>query len=161
MLSRFPLEPSPVQDLQRDGERFDIILMHNSINHLDEEACVRLRRDRSARERYRAIFQTIGRRANTGAILIAADASRFNFFRSLGLNNPICPHMEWEKHQTPRLWAKLLMEAGFARPRIQWSSFNGLGKAGRVLLGNGLMSFFLTSHFCLTMEKTGPVAQGT
>jgi hypothetical protein len=63
------------------------------------------------------------------------------------------PHIEWEKHQAPGVWVRLLEEVGFAQPRLRWSSFNRLRGTGRALLGNPVAAYFLTSHFCLQMRK--------
>jgi len=41
---------------------FDIVLLHASINHLDEEACIRLQYDDQARRRYGLIFQRLSAR---------------------------------------------------------------------------------------------------
>ena len=146
--------PARVQNFTADGARFDLILLHNSINHLDEEACITLLRDDGALKRYRAILDKIGRLSEIGATLIAVDCSRYNFFGMLGITNPVARTINWEKHQSPWTWARLVEEVGFGRPGIRWASFNRLGKAGRLLLGNRVASFFLTSQFCLTMVKT-------
>lgn len=153
-VDRISLEPVTVQEFNAGGEQFDVILMHDSINHLDEDACIGILHDPSARRRYRDIFDKIGGLAAAGATLVAADCSRYNFFAMLGLNNPVARTIEWDKHQSPWTWARLLRESGFGRPRIRWSSFNRLGLAGRLLLGNPVAAFFLTSDFCLTMTRT-------
>ncbi len=63
------------------------------------------------------------------------------------------PTIEWHKHQSPKLWAALVAEAGFAESRIGWTSFNRLGNPGKLLLGNKLAAYFLTSHFCLKVRR--------
>jgi hypothetical protein len=152
-LRQVRLEPTLFQSFEPDGETYDVIVLHNSVNHLDEEACIALQHDPAARARYRVIFEKMGRLANGGAHLLLADCSRYNFFSVLRVKHPFTPEIEWHKHQSPRLWAALLSEAGFGRPRIRWASFNTLRTPGRILLGNRIASFFLTSHFCLTMIK--------
>lgn len=153
-VDRVSVEPVTLQKFDAGQEKFEVIIMHDSINHLDEEACIGLKRDKSAIGRYRALFGKIGRLACPGAMLVVTDCSRYNFFAMLRLNSPVARTIEWEKHQSPWTWAHLLYEAGFRRPRIRWSSFNRLGRVGRLLLGNPVAAFFLTSHFCLTMTKT-------
>lgn len=130
-----------------------MILLHDSINHLDEDACVALRRDAAARARYASLCAKMARLARPGATLIVTDCSRHNVFNMLGLTNPILPRIEWHKHQTPRVWAAILSEAGFGRPRIRHRSPSPLRQVGRVLLGNALASFLIDSQFCLTMIK--------
>jgi SAM-dependent methyltransferase len=152
-LDNIRFEPAYFQSFDAGNRKFDLILLHNSVNHLDEPACVDLLQDEAARARYRAIFEKIAALANPGATLIVCDCSRYNFFAALGVRNPVMPTIEWEKHQAPEEWARLLGEAGFVNPRIRWSSFNRLGSAGEWLLGNRFAAYFLKSHFCLTLEK--------
>lgn len=147
------MEPDYFQSFDFSGLSFDIILLHNSINHLDEPACVDLLRSRQALYRYRKIFDCLAAIARPGAKLIVCDCSRYNLFALLGTRNPFMPTIEWEKHQSPEVWARLLEEAGFENPKIRWSSFNRLGTPGRWLLGNKPMAWMLKSHFWLTMDK--------
>jgi SAM-dependent methyltransferase len=141
-----------LQDLDLGEERFDVLLLYASINHLDEDACIRLHRDPRARARYRELLGALARAAAPGARLIAVDCSPRNLLGRFG-KNPLAPSIEWHKHQPPELWATLLEEVGFARPRIRWNSVNTLRTAGRLLLGNRFAAYCLTSVFCLTMER--------
>lgn len=152
-LGEVRLEPTTLQRFDWRAEAFDLVLLHNSINHLDEEACVMLRRSGSARARYRDLFGKIAALTRPGGVLLATDCSPHNFFGILGLTNPLMPTIEWHKHQSPWTWAGLLGEAGFERPRIRWTTLNSLRAPGRVLFGNAWAAFFLTSHFCLTMSR--------
>lgn len=147
------LKPTTIQGFDATGELFDVILLYNSINHLDEAACISLLKEPRSRDIYRELVSKIYSLANKDAKLIVCDCSRYNFFGLLNIRNPIAPTIEWHKHQAPEVWAGLLGEAGFKNPRIRWSSLNRLRNAGRILVGNKLMSYFLTSHFCLTMDK--------
>jgi SAM-dependent methyltransferase len=152
-LNQINLYSKRFQDFDPGNKVFDIILLHNSINHLDEVACANLQHDNQAVETYRAIFQKLSNMASHGAKLIIADCSRHNFFALCHLKNPFGPTMEWHKHQSPGFWAKLLSDVGFRNPKIRWTSFNSLRSIGRMLFGNRVVAFFLQSHFCLTMEK--------
>ena len=60
-----------------DG-RFDVLLLYASINHLDEEACMRLPHDPAARDLYLALLGELARVAAPGATLIAVDCSPRN-----------------------------------------------------------------------------------
>ncbi len=141
------------QEFDPGDEKFDVILLDDSVNHLDEEACINLQHDQAAIESYAEIFRKIHALAADGAKLIITDASRYNFFAMLGLRNPLAPTIDWSVHQSPTYWVKLLSDAGFSRPIIRWRSFNRLGRIGSLLLGNKAAAFFLRSRFCLTMEK--------
>lgn len=145
--------PETLQEFDACGERFDMLISIASINHLDEAACMRLHHDGEARERYAQLFSKLADLAKPGADLIVCDASRHNFFGRLGRRSPLVPKLDWDKHQAPQLWAQLLEQAGFREPRIRWSAFNTLRWPGRVLLGNRVAAYFLTSGFCLTMKR--------
>lgn len=154
---RVELQRVNLQEYEPGGDTFDILILKSSINHLDEDACIRLRRDSGARETYRKLFAKLADLARPGAWLIASDCSPDNFFAQRGLTNPIARGIEWHTHQPPQLWAQLLEEAGFRDPQIQWQSFNTLRSPGRVILGNKVASYFLNSAFALTMRK-GPTS---
>ncbi len=146
------IQGTTIQDFDPGGIRFDVVLLNNSLNHVDEEACLNLGKDPAAEARYIELFGKLHELCAPGAKLVATDCSSRNFFPRLGLKNPIMPTIEWDKHQPPEVWAALLAEAGFRNPRIRWTSFNPLRDVGRVLLANRLAAYFLQSHFCLTME---------
>lgn len=143
----------PFQEFDTGNQTFDLILLHNSINHLDEKACVKLQYDKDARNRYKTIFQKLSKIAAPGAKLMITDCSCHNLFALLGIRNPFAPTIEWHKHQSPEFWSDMLSNYGFANPNIRWTSFNTLRKMGGLLFGNRLVSYLLTSHFCLTMDK--------
>lgn len=153
-LQTVTLERETLQSFQPGGRKFDVVLMYNSINHLNEEACITLLRDAGSRAIYREILAKIAVLSSPNAWLIICDCSRHNFFATLGLRNPIAGSIEWSKHQAPEEWIKLLQEVGFGEPCVRWSSFNSLRRLGRVLTGNKLASYFLVSHFCLRMRKS-------
>ena len=152
-LDNVEFEPTTIQALETGGETFDIILLHNSINHLDETACIDLLEDPESRAIYKEIFSKIYSIASEGAKLVVCDCSRYNFFAKLGIKNPFGPTIEWHKHQAPETWAELLSEVGFTDPTIRWSSLNIFRSWGRALFGNRLIAYFTTSHFCLVMNR--------
>jgi SAM-dependent methyltransferase len=147
------LLPNRLQDYDPGDGSFDILLLHASINHLDEDACIGLARDRKAQRSYEQLFGKLSSLARPGAKLIVVDCARRNLFGDLRLNNPFQPTIEWHKHQSPQLWARHLARAGFNNPIIRWHSFNTLRTGGQLLLGNRIAAYCLTSSFCLTMEK--------
>jgi SAM-dependent methyltransferase len=147
--------PLTLQDyLQQVGdEEFDIIVLHNSINHLDEEACITLQQKESSYKTYTDIFSQVYNKMKPGGKLIIADCSRYNFFNALGVKVHMTRSIEWHKHQTPQTWVGLLKEVGFRNPKIEWSTPAKLGQVGKVLMGNSLVSYFTKSHFQFTMDK--------
>jgi SAM-dependent methyltransferase len=157
-LDSVELRGETFQDFDPGDDRFDVLFLHASINHLDEPATMALHRDPAARETYRSLFSKLAAMAAPGAQLVASDAARSNLFGRLGLRNPLQPSIEWDKHQQPETWAGLLEDAGFSDPRIRWSSLNTLRRPGRRLLGNRRAAWVLDSAFCLTMTKRGPAS---
>jgi len=141
------------QDFKNPGDTFDIILLHNSINHMDEAACSLLHKQEQARDVYRHIFQELYADSSPGARVIICDCAKTNFWPRLGLKNPFNPTIEWHKHQDPALWNQLLQDAGFSLFSLEWTSFSRLGKPGRILLGNYLGAFFTRGHFRLEARR--------
>jgi SAM-dependent methyltransferase len=147
------LLPHRFQDYESDDDLFDILVLHASINHLDEGACIRLRRDSEAQSSYEQLFRKLASLARPGATLLIVDCAQRNLFADVHITNPFAPAIEWHKHQSPDVWASLLAHAGFSNPIIRWNSFNTLRAWGRLLLGNRIAAYCLTSTFCLTMER--------
>jgi SAM-dependent methyltransferase len=154
LADRFELVAQPLQEYEEVNERFDIVLLAASINHLDEAACVHLHEDEGARQTYREHLRRIANLAAPGAHLIVMDCDRRNFFARVGVRNPLAPSIEWEKHQSPWLWASLLSDVGFEAPEVRWASLNTLRKPGQALLGNRVGAFMLTSTFLLRMRRS-------
>jgi SAM-dependent methyltransferase len=147
------LVPQRLHDYEATAESFDLLLLHASINHLDEDACTRLHYDPEAQDAYVDLFRKLAASAKPGAKLIVVDCARRNLWNDVGVKNPIVPMIEWHKHQSPELWARLLTRAGFTNAQIRWNSFNTLRSLGRLLLGNRVAAYCLTSSFCLTMDR--------
>lgn len=141
-------------------ESFDVILLNNSINHLDEAACVTLQVDPEARERYQCLFTRLGSLARPGAILVATDCSSGNFFPDHGIRSPFAPTIEWHKHQHPSVWARELAKAGFRDPSIRWTPPLYIGGLGEVVFGSETAAYFLESHFRLAMTRADSEQSG-
>lgn len=157
-LSNFEHRPLAFQKFESDPESFDVIFLGNSINHLDEEACIRLLADPKARAIYDDLFAKIARLIRPQGALIITDCTRRNAFGLLGLKSPLASSIEWHKHQSPSTWSQMLQRQGLGNPRVRWTSVSMLRGVGRVLFGNRLASFFTLSHFCLTMRRISPPA---
>lgn len=144
---------STFQDYQPAAAQFDIVIIQDAINHLDEEACVTLGRVPESEARYRKIFRKLAEVASPGATLLFSDCSSQNLFPLLGRRNPFDPAIEWEKHQPPSRWIKMLEREGFALKSKRWSTPTSLGSGAQALLGNSLLTYFYTSHFVVQMTK--------
>ncbi|MBN1556238.1 MAG: class I SAM-dependent methyltransferase [Phycisphaerae bacterium] len=149
---RFTFLPDTLQQFSPGDRTFDMVLLHDSINHLDEPACEIAHRSAAARESYVRLFQKIADLLSPGGQVVLCDCSRYNFFDQIGLRNPIVPFIEWRKHQSPRFWARLLREANLRTRRVDWYPFYRLRSLGR-LAENPAAAFFLTSKFRLIARK--------
>ena len=132
---------------------FDIVILHASINHLDEDACIRLHLSPDARNTYQQILSQIANVSAGGAHIVVTDVSPINVFAAIHCKNPFAPSIEWHKHQRPETWISLLSAAGYSDPETEWLTFNSLRNVGKFLLGNKYASYFLTSDFVLRMTK--------
>lgn len=133
-------------------QKFDIIIFHDSINHIDEDKCKKINVESSAYNSYLELLSKITTLISVNGILIVSDCSRKNFFNSFGLKNPFVKTIEWEKHQTPNIWIELFEKLGFRKTRLSWPAFNMFGNLGRIFLGNPVASYFLTSYFILHFQ---------
>jgi 2-polyprenyl-3-methyl-5-hydroxy-6-metoxy-1,4-benzoquinol methylase len=140
------------QSFDPGSKKFDVVLMHSTVNHLDEDACVKLHHEEAACDVYRNIFQKLRQLLRPGGHAILTDCSRYNFFGMLGLKNVLAPTINWKYHQSPYLWRKLMEEAGFQRHSLRWTSPTHFGRIGTLALTNRFASFFLKSHFKLVMK---------
>lgn len=131
-----------------DRAVFDVALMHNTINHLNEAACLALPAA-WARVAYIAELKKLRSLMAKGGILIVCDCSSSNLFPDLGLTNPFMRTIDWRKHAPPELWTSILAESGFKTDDTAWTSFNPLGRPGRWLLGHRLGAYFTLGHFKL------------
>jgi SAM-dependent methyltransferase len=139
------------------NQKFDIIILHNSINHLNEGACSTLLINKESVQLYKDIFCKLNRLSNQKAKLIIVDCSRYNLFAFTKTRNPFAPTIEWHKHQSPEIWQRLLACAGFNKPKIRWRSSRLFGKGyflSNLLLNNKFALYFIDSNFSLIMERT-------
>jgi hypothetical protein len=155
--SEFPgapvtLDTRTIQEYS-SGSPFDVVLLYASVNHLDEDACVRLPDDANAREVYKREFARIASLLVPGGKIVVSDCSSRNFFASLGMKSPIVPTVESRKHQPPEVWARLLGESGFCSPEIRWEPIFGYGRAVESLTANAAAAYFLKSIFHLSMVR--------
>lgn len=151
---RVSLRSEAFQDFRSDAP-FDVLLLANSVNHLDEDAVVRLRDEEEARERYRSLFRRMAAMAAPGCRIVVTDCDRSNLFGDLGLRSPFCPSIEWRKHQHPSLWCRLLADAGFGGAAWTWSAPNSVPRWARPLFSNRLVAYALLSHFRVTARAEG------
>lgn len=137
------------QDLDPQETQYNILLVHNSVNHLDEDACERLPAE-DARQSYTAIFSHLRSLLAPGGHLIMADCGRRNMWGDLHLPNVFAPSIEWHIHQQPDVWDELLVSCGFLPGRIRWDAPSRLRRPGQMVFGNRIGGYLTNSHFILT-----------
>ncbi|OQP53449.1 hypothetical protein A4H97_23680 [Niastella yeongjuensis] len=138
---------------QTETETYDVVIMHNSVNHLDEEAGIHLLHSDTSYKTYLSIFENVFRIMKKEGVLIVTDCSCVNFFKDIGMKNIFTPTIEWHKHQKPGTWIALFKAAGFSNPTVKWLSPNRLRKPGTYIMGNYLMSYLTRSYFKVTISK--------
>ena len=146
-------KPETIQNFT-SNEKFDIIILHDSINHLDEENYTVIHKDSNAYNSYATLVSKLHALLEPNGTVIIADCSRKNFFASLGIKNPFAPTIDWHLHQHPPLLVKLFKENGFQFSKLRWSPFKRFGRFGQFLSKLGFpASFFLQSHFNLVFRS--------
>lgn len=146
------LKISTLQEYDFSDAPFDIVVMYNVINHLDEPACMDLHKNDSSRKIYLEVFKKLAQHMTPNADLLVSDSSRRNLLGDLGIKNPIAPSIEWEKHQQPQQWISVLESAGFQKQFVFWNPLYSLG-ALRPLFRNGLAAYLTNSHFVFSVKK--------
>jgi len=131
-------------------QTFDYILMHAVINHLDEDATRRLHLVGAEKEResYRSIFRGLFNLLTTNGVVLIYDVAKHNLWSDFKLKNPFAGTIEYEKHQQPRIWAKLLSDCGFEFLDLLWFTPFRLRKM-RLFLSWWLPAYFINSSFIL------------
>lgn len=153
-INNIKIEKEVFQKTNFEDGSFDLILLHNSINHLEEEACTHLKTDKACKAVYLNLFKKMNKLLSADGLVIMADATRYNFYDALHMSNPFCPGIGWEVHQSPFMWGKLMEQCGFNKSRINWTSISQFGEIGRLFLSNVIASYFLMSHFSMVTQKS-------
>lgn len=136
----------PFQDYTADAP-FDLVVLHNVINHLHEEHCMHLQERTASWEYYADIAESLHDVTATGGSLLVCDAGRSSIWSRTGL--PAFGNIEWEKHQDPAVWRDLLEQAGFRCDSLSWTPITRLGTPGELISRNRIFAYLRTLHFKL------------
>jgi SAM-dependent methyltransferase len=129
--------------------KFDLVVLNNSINHIDESACVALLDHEDARVKYIHIFSKLASMmAPTGRIWIS-DCARHNLFGDLRVRNPLVPYIDWELHHQPGTWCQLMEQAGLVCDHIVWNFTSRLGSRVQRAFSRRMPCYLTTSHFTI------------
>lgn len=159
-LENIEMLPVRLEDYRPLQDHFDIVLSLASINHLDEQSCIELRRSVTAHDRYVSLFNHLHDLMSVRGTLLVADATNRSLFSDVRVRNPFNPHIEWFKHQPPECWAQLLSECGFTNPRISWLSGPLLTHLGIATVPKAI-SYFHSSAFRLEMNCAEPTGNAS
>ncbi len=116
-----------LQDLFTD-KKFDIIILYNVINHLDEDSVVHYAPGTSSHGNLVKLAQFLKSYLSPDGQIIFTDAGKVNYFSKLGITPPLARTIEWEKHLEPNDWMKVFSEAGFRDGKLNWASVYPLGR---------------------------------
>lgn len=141
-----------LQELSPAEQRFDVVVMYDVINHLDEEAVVALHHDPAALERYMVQLQHLRSLMHPHGWVVVADCARDNFWNQLGWRSPVASVIEWHKHQNPEVWINVFSKVGFQCVDLRWSPLQPFTK----LTANRLVQYLTCSHFVLRLQATDP-----
>ena len=131
-----------------EDEYFDIILLHNSINHIGEDLVESILDDPNSRNEYKSRLNKILDHAKSDCVIIISDCANRNLCGDLNIWNPVAPSIEWHLHQQPETWQSLLGEVGLEHVKTTWTSRKEFGSIGGFLFSNKLCAYLLNSHFC-------------
>jgi len=136
-----------------DPQQFDIVLMHNSINHIGEDIIEEAKSNDGRYLEFIGRLKPIIDRVVQGGTIIVSDCGTENFWDKIGLRSPFAPTIEWNLHGEPEFWQKMLESVGCAHVKTGWTSRRELGKLGKLLLANRFTSYFTTRHFVSVYKK--------
>lgn len=149
-LENVEFKPIYLQQLTIPEKKYDIVMLYNVINHLDEDAVQTLDKEQHAYDKYKDIIHGLSEYMDKGSFLILSDCGRTNMWNLFGLKSPFASAIDWHKHQDPKQWIQLFNDAGFCLYDFRWTYLYPLDK----LSSNWLVHFITQSHFTLRFKKT-------
>jgi SAM-dependent methyltransferase len=144
-------ENTTIQNFKTD-KLFDLVILKDSINHLDEESCINLKLGDIYKKKYIKILKIIYNLMTKHSTIYISDCSSRNFFSDLGISNPFVREIEWFKHQEPEEWIKLIKMSNFKFNSLNWSSLNSL-KFIDPFNNTKMISYFTSSNFRIIADK--------
>ncbi len=146
------IKKTSLQDFKTD-EKFGVIILHDSINHLNESNFENIHKSEIAYNEYRKIINKIISLLSPNGQILVTDCSRKNFWGDLGIKSPFAPSIEWNLHQPPDIVQSFFDNDKFSFV-LRWSPFKRFGRFGRILsLIGSIPSYFMQSHFNLLIRR--------
>jgi SAM-dependent methyltransferase len=150
---RVQMQPIVLEDLDPALGTFDVVLLHQSINHIGEAYVADLPYSLAGQQHYHAFFDVLAERTAPGGTLIVMDSSNRNLFGDFGRRSPLLPTVDFRMHQPPEQWSGMLAHHGFTEERITWLTRREAGVLGTTVLRNKLAAYLTTSFFVLQMRR--------
>ena len=149
--------PQTYQEYQENNpdDKFDLVFALNVINHIDEEACISLNSEKRSFMKYVHYLSLVRSMLSPGGKFAFTDVSPINFWARIVGTHPILRSIEWEIHQTPEIWRRVLLLAGFSKVQINWTPIYPLmfSSVLRWIAGRKPIAYFLTSSFLIMASK--------
>jgi SAM-dependent methyltransferase len=145
-----------LEELTVSREGFDVTMLFNVINHLDEDSVITLHKDPASKARYVQLLRKLHLYVKPNVWVILADCGRDNLWPKLGLSSPMARTIEWNKHQNPPTWINVFAEAGFEHFDLRWSPLQPLPR----VTGNSWVQYITCSHFVLRFRIGRQSASG-
>jgi SAM-dependent methyltransferase len=133
-----------LQEVAASDGPFDVAILYNVINHIDEDAVQRLP-DPDAAAAFTKELDHLAALMEPGGVVIVADVGRTNVWPRLGLSSPFAPTIEWAKHADPKDWTRVFGASGFRLLDLRWSPHYPFGG----LTANRPVQYLTSSHFVL------------
>lgn len=141
-----------LQEFKTD-EKFGVIILHDSINHINESIFEDIHNNVTAYDEYRKIINKIISLLSPNGKILITDCSRRNFWGDIGIKNPFAPSIDWNLHQPPKLIQSFFDNDKFSFV-LRWSPFKRFGRVGRLISFLGIIpSYFMQSHFNLIINR--------
>jgi len=157
-LRNMEFHPITMQEFTAPTESFDIICMLASVNHLDETHVRTLHNDEKSRAIFRQLLRPLFKWLKPGGTMVISDSSRVHAFTPmiklrLLRKHPFQPHIEWKKHQPPKVWKTLLEEIGFASVHFHWATNWRYWWIPRFLVDNVIATHIYSSLFVMHAKR--------
>lgn len=140
-------------DTLPENSKFDLILMHNSINHIGEDIVCDIDTNKDSQIEYSRRLAKILDRAKSNATIIVADCSSKNLWNDLKIKNILAPTIDWNLHKPPSVWQKLIEDLRCEHIRTKWTARREFLLLGKLLLSNRFASYMINSSFVSIYKK--------
>lgn len=132
--------------------KFDLILLHNSINHIGEDLILNLDNKDKLNEYMDRLYLVLDK-AKVESNIIISDCSNKNFWNDIGVHNFFAPTIQWHLHKEPSFWQNIFYQLGCSHIRTKWTSRREFLSLGKYVFANKFLSYFINSHFVSIYQK--------